>query len=139
MKKEFLADFINALIILLFLYAAFSKIADHSAFVRAMNNQPIPIVFRPVVILLLPPVEILTALLIIFKKSRIVGLYCFLTLMTIFSIYIAFALLKLFPFMPCPCGGLLTKLRWPGHLALNIVFIGVGFLSLKLTKQHIDI
>ncbi|UOE47848.1 hypothetical protein MTO98_25900 [Mucilaginibacter sp. SMC90] len=137
MKKELLSDLFNALLIVLLLYAGFSKIADHNSFVSAMNNQPIPNLFRTGLIFLLPTIEIITALLIMFEKTRFAGICCFLMLMIAFSIYITMALLKLFPFTPCPCGGIFARLKWPGHLVLNIGFIIAGFIALRLAKKHV--
>jgi hypothetical protein len=136
MKKEFIADIMVALIFMMLLYASFSKYFDFAGFQRAMHNQPFPSWFSDVLVIILPPIEIITAILIAVEKKRIAGLKTTIALMTAFTLYIIAILLHLFPMVPCTCGGIIRLMSWPQHLLFNLFFIAIAIIALKTTVEN---
>lgn len=138
MKKEFIADMMVALIFMMLLYASFSKYFDFAGFQRAMHNQPFPSWLREVLVVILPPTEIIAAILMAVDKTRIAGLTAAIALMTVFTLYIIAILFHLFPMVPCTCGGIIRLMSWSQHLLFNLFFIAIAIVALKITveKRH---
>jgi len=135
MKKELLADILVTLIFIMFLYASFSKYFDFAGFQRAMHNQPFPSPLSDVLVVILPPIEIIAAILLVVDKARIAGLKVTIGLMTAFTLYIAGILLHLFPRVPCTCGGIIKLMSWGQHLVFNVFFIAIAIIALKITTE----
>lgn len=125
-----------ALLILLFLYAAFSKWMDMGAFTRAMHNQPFPSWMATVLVWTLPPVEITVALMLMFKRTQLIGFMASLILMILFTLYIIAILLHLFPRVPCSCGGVIKQLGWTAHLVFNLFFVFISILAIVLKQNY---
>lgn len=134
MKKQAISEILAVLLIFMFLYASFSKYFDWSGFQRAMFNQPFSHGFAWVTIIGVPPIEILTSILL-FKKRRLAGFLLSFLLMLIFTGYIALILLNFYPKVPCSCGGVISSLTWAQHLIFNIFFLLVSFLGWLLEQQ----
>jgi len=121
-------EFISGSLILLFTYAAFSKLFDLEAFSGDLHNQPIPRWLASFLIRVLLPLEILIACCLLFQRTKKIGLYASLGLLSVFSVYIVAVLLHFFPRTPCSCGGLFKHLSWQEQLWVNL-----GFMALSLT------
>lgn len=137
MKKQSIVDLLSTLILTMFLYAAFSKYFDWNAFTRSMYDQPFEKWFVQVLIIAVPPVEIMTAVLLMFERTRFIGMVISTLLMTAFTCYIALALWGAFAKMPCSCGGIIKRLSWKGHLLFNLFFLSVSVLGSKM-QYHIN-
>ena len=85
--KEKLLLFIAVLLVLLFSYTAISKLIDMSGNLYAMHNQPFPRVLGTLLAWVLPFTEIITALLLVVNKTRLLGLLISACLMFVFTIY----------------------------------------------------
>ena len=120
-KKEILIDTICILFILLFTYAAASKLVDYSSFMLQLGKSPLLAGMAGFIAWFIPLVEIVISLLLIFSRTRLSGLYASYTLMVLFTAYII-SILGFSEFIPCSCGGILQKLSWGPHLIFNIVF-----------------
>ncbi|ETZ24167.1 hypothetical protein N824_16640 [Pedobacter sp. V48] len=81
---------------------------------------------------LVPAVEIVIALLLMFPKTTSLGLFAALGLMTLFTAYII-AILNFSENIPCSCGGVLEHMSWQQHLVFNLVFV---FLSIAGILLH---
>jgi hypothetical protein len=130
------------LLILLFMYAAVSKLLDYETFTIQLAKSPFISEFAEVIAWTLPVGEILVALALTSKKTRLAGLYGSLFLMSMFSAYI-YAMLKYSYYLPCSCGGILSKMDWDDHLIFNIVFVifslaGILLLTMKPIKLRIQ-
>ncbi len=108
--------------ILLFLYAAVSKLLDFETFTVQLAQSPLLSAYAGVISWAVPGIEILIACLLIFERFRILALYASFTLMVMFTAYI-FIILNFSDFIPCSCGGVLEKLSWTQHLIFNLFFI----------------
>src|SRR5690606_14643516 len=104
--------------IILFVYAAVSKLTDFENFQVQVAQSPLLSVFATFIAYATVIGELIIALMLCFKKSRMLGLYLFLWFMTAFMVYI-FLRLNYSPFVPCSCGGVLEDLGWWEHLWFN--------------------
>jgi len=120
--KRNVAVVISYLFVLLFLYAAVSKLLDFETFTVQLAQSPLLSAYAGFIAWAVPGLEILIAVLLTIPKFRIPALYAAFTLMVMFTAYI-FIILNFSDFIPCSCGGVLEKLSWTQHLIFNIVFI----------------
>lgn len=138
MKKHLLiADSISAVILLLLVYAAFSKLADYATFKFSLERSPLLRPFAPAIALLLPAVEITIAVLLFIPSTRPKGLYGSLYLISVFTVYLA-AMLLFSTSLPCNCGGVLTSLSWPQHILFNCFFMLLSAAGILLYKKHLQ-
>lgn len=136
MTRKLSVEIISALLILLFLYAALSKWMDMAAFTKAMHNQPFPHWMADTLAWTLPPVEIAVAILLMFRRTQLIGFTASLILMTLFTLYILAILLHLFPRVPCSCGGVIKQLGWNAHLVFNLFFVFISILAIVLKQSY---
>ncbi|MCU1483188.1 MAG: hypothetical protein JWQ19_3974 [Subtercola sp.] len=119
----------------LFAYTAHAKIADHDRFLKGLTRVHLINGFAVTISFLVPVVEIIIVLLLLIPQTAKVGLYCFTTVMAIFTVYIISAMIwekKL----PCHCGGAIEKLSWSQHIWFNLAFISLAIFALWLTKLN---
>jgi len=128
---KFTVLFISLAYILLFIYAAASKVKDFEQFRNQLGQSPLLSAFAGSVAIAVPVTEILISLLLAFPKLRIYGLYAAYTLMVMFTAYI-YIILNYSAFVPCSCGGILEKMDWNEHLFFNLAFTPLGVLGIFL-------
>lgn len=125
------------LFVLLFVYAAVSKLLDFNTFQNQLGQSPLLSAYAHWVVWAVPVSEIFIAILLCIGRFRILGLYAFYGLMVMFTTYIII-ILNFTSFTPCSCGGVLEQLGWTEHLIFNIVFIvlsGISILFLSAKKS----
>lgn len=121
-KKEFLIELSSYLIILLFLYAAISKLTIFVEFQEQMMQSPlIPRSFIPFLAVAIPGGEIIIAWLLVFERTKQIGFYLAFFTMLIFTLYLII-LVSVAENAPCSCGGILSSLSYPQHIVLNFAF-----------------
>lgn len=120
--KNTIVYIICLLSILLFLYAAVSKILDYENFQVQLAQSPLLSAFASYVAWGVAAVEILISILLLSERWRTIGLFAAFGLMVMFTAYI-YIILNFSAFVPCSCGGVLEKMTWNQHLIFNIVFI----------------
>ncbi|MBN9383495.1 MAG: hypothetical protein J0H74_22245 [Chitinophagaceae bacterium] len=135
MKKRNIVGAIIALLVLLFVYTACSKLLDLETFRGNMYNQRLPHWTSMLLIWGLPPAEIAVAGCLLFSRTQRIGLYLSLTLLSIFTLYIAAILLHFFRSIPCSCGGVLRHMTWQQHFWFNLTFIFLTILALALDEK----
>lgn len=131
-----LVQIISCLLILLFLYTGANKFFSFQHFKDQMNNQVFPNSWTPVIVWVLPALEIIIALALMFDKTRLSGLYGSIILMLLFTIYTGLVLLNVFKRVPCSCGGVIEHLNWSQHLLFNIFFVSVSLAGIRLWKRR---
>jgi hypothetical protein len=131
MKRRIVLEIICCLNILLFIYAATSKLIDYEEFKIQLGKSPFINELAGVTAWALPAGEILVALALAFHRTRLFGLYASLFLMTMFSAYI-YAMLHYSYYVPCSCGGILQKMDWNTHLWFNLAFVAICILGILL-------
>jgi hypothetical protein len=114
--------------IILFVYAAVSKLTDFENFQVQVAQSPLLSAFATFIAYATVIGELVIALMLCFTKSRLLGLYLFLGMMSAFTVYI-YLILNYSPFVPCSCGGVLEKMGWREHLWFNgVVCLGTVFI-----------
>ena len=83
--SQILVDVISLLFILLFVYAAVSKLLDYKKFRIQLEESPILNPFAGIIVWILPLVECIVSALLAFKKSQLYGLFASFGLMSIFT------------------------------------------------------
>jgi methylamine utilization protein MauE len=124
---------ICSLLVLLFVYAAASKLMDFTKFRIELGKSPLVTAFAAVIAWTIPTIEFAIATLLCIPRARLVGLYASFTLMCLFTLYIGY-ILRFSPYVPCTCGGILQNMSWTAHLIFNscfIVFAALGVLIYK--------
>jgi hypothetical protein len=129
--REIFAQTFACLLVLLFVYAAGSKLMDYTKFRVELGKSPLLTAFAGFVAIAIPIIEIGISLLLSFSRTRLFGLYASFTMMVIFTLYIAY-ILRYSPYVPCTCGGVLQKLNWTTHLYFNIFFILISALGVLI-------
>ncbi|MBA5792692.1 hypothetical protein H1R17_01480 [Flavobacterium sp. xlx-214] len=138
MKKRIQTGIIS-FFILLFVYAAISKLVDFENFQVQVAQSPLLSAFSTPIAYGVVVGELIIALLLCFQITKALGLYLFLGFMTAFTVYI-YLILHYSPFVPCSCGGILEKMGWWEHLWFNIITTIVAvalILHNHTTKQTI--
>jgi putative oxidoreductase len=121
--RTFIRSLPSALLILLFCYAAGSKLMDFEDFRGQLYNQTFPHGMAGVLLYALPVTEIATVILLLFRRTSLAGLQLSLLLLLLFTGYIALVLLHFWDRVPCSCGGILSHMSWTAHLVFNCIFI----------------
>lgn len=130
-SKSVITEIICLLYVLLFVYAAISKILDFENFQVQLGQSPLLSPFAIWVSWIVPIAELIIALALIIPKFRSIGLLAALSLMSMFTAYI-FIILHYSSFVPCSCGGILEKMTWNIHLIFNVVFIVLAALAIVM-------
>ncbi len=107
--------------IVLFVYAALSKLLEFQNFQAQLGQSPLLSAFTGFVSYSVVIAELLIAILLAIPKSRYSALLASFALMLLFTVYII-VILNYSSFVPCSCGGILEKLGWKEHLIFNIAF-----------------
>lgn len=133
--KDNIVTVVCYLFILLFVYAAVSKLLDFNTFQNQLGQSPLLSAYAHWVVWTVPISEILIAILLCVNRCRILGLYGFYGLMVMFTTYIII-ILNFTSFVPCSCGGVLEKLGWTEHLIFNIAFIVLSGIAILILSQN---
>lgn len=123
MKRSSIISLITICLIILWTYAAISKLIDFDQTRAQMHSQVFSATFSSILTWAIPAIELLTTALLVYSKTRIYGLYVSAILLFVFTMYIVLVINNAFGRIPCSCGGVLEKMSWGQHLAFNIVFL----------------
>lgn len=134
--KHYFLEVVTYLFVLLFVYAAVSKLLDFENFQVQLGQSPILSAYAKPVSIGIPLLELLIALGLTIPRFRLSAFYGFYGIMVMFTTYIVI-IIKYSPFVPCSCGGVLDKMGWTEHLVFNIGFVLLaitGILMISLRK-----
>lgn len=126
------------LYILLFVYAAVSKLLEFNDFQTQLGQSPIFGAIAEWAAYGVVITELLISVLLVFDRTRISGLALALTLMIMFTTYIVI-ILKFAAFTPCSCGGIIGSLGWNEHLVFNLAFIVLATYALYLSLKAVTL
>jgi hypothetical protein len=135
MKQKVTIEIICFLLILLFVYAAFSKLIEFNTFKIQLNNSPFLKPFSEFIFWFIPIIELIVAALLTVKHTRKRGLFASFILLLIFSLYIAGMLLST-EHLPCSCGGIIQQLSWKQHLLFNLFFLLLALIGIVLDRKQ---
>jgi putative oxidoreductase len=136
MKRNTLLDLISALLILLYVYTAANKWMNFEQFKVQMHGQALPVWLAQLLIFTLPGTELLTAILLFFRRTRLAGLYLSAVLLLMFTGYVALAVFHFFDHVPCACGGVIRDFTWEMHLVFNLFFLLLNVLAITLHNRE---
>jgi putative oxidoreductase len=138
--KNLLRTAAPALLILLFAYAAISKLADFPKFRHEMNNQNFPPEVAEALLYLVPAAELAAVILLLTEKGQKAGLILSAALMALFTGYIGLVLTGYWQRVPCSCGGVLRNMSWQAHFFFNLFFLALSaaalYPHLKTSKTY---
>jgi hypothetical protein len=129
--KRWIADIIWGLLIVLFVYAASSKLFDYNQFSTQLGRSPLIGSYASVIAWMVPAIELIIVAMLTAKPTRIHGLYASLILLLIFTLYITGMLLS-GEHLPCSCGGVISALSWKKHLIFNLFFMALSIAGILL-------
>lgn len=119
--KDYIPAIVSYLFILLFVYAAVSKMLEFENFQAQLGQSPLISAHTGMVSYGVLITEIGTAILLAIPRWRIIGLHAAFSLMVVFTVYIVI-ILGYSTNIPCSCGGILENMDWNDHLFFNISF-----------------
>ena len=132
--QNVLLEIICLLYILLFVYAALSKLLDFENFQVQLGQSPLLSPYAHLVVYCIPLLEVLISLFLIVPKYRFIGLLSAFGLMVLFTVYIVI-ILNYSSFIPCSCGGILSEMSWTEHLVFNISFVVLALLGIVIQDK----
>lgn len=125
---------IQVLFIALFLYTSIDKVFNFTEFAYQIKQSPLLKSIAGWLIWFIPAIEFLTAALLLFPNSRLQGFYTSLALMIAFTGYLVL-LNYVSDYIPCDCGGFLEKLPLEVHICLNVSFVILALVAIKMLRQ----
>ena len=134
--KAVVVELIVLLYILLFVYAAVSKLLDFENFQVQLGQSPLIGSFAGWLSWIVPFSELCIVGLLLVRRARLYGLYLSFLLMVFFTTYI-FTILNFSASIPCSCGGILERMDWQEHLWFNIFFVGIATVGLFLLQSDL--
>lgn len=132
--KRTIVDIIIYLYVLLFLYAATSKLMEYDKFQLQISKSPIITDFSTILVWMVPALEIIISVMLLINRTVMFGLYAAFGLMCLFTAYI-YTILNISDHIPCSCGGILEMLGWREHLIFNIAFVGLALIGILLQAK----
>lgn len=135
--KEFGVQIISMLFLILFTYAAISKLLDMENFKLEIDKSPLLSNYTNLITWGIPIIEIFISIILLIPKMRMIALHISLALMTSFTAYI-FLVLNYTNYIPCSCGGILEKLGWTEHLIFNLFFICMAITAILLNTSNLN-
>lgn len=135
-KPEIYIQLISCLLILLWVYAAVSKLINYEQSRMQMMNQVFPASINEILLWAVPLLELLISGLLLFHGTRKVGLLLSAILLFLFSGYVLLVMLNVFGRIPCSCGGVISKLNWEQHLVFNLVFLLLALLGFGIELKE---
>ncbi len=135
MKQNIILDTCCAILAALFAYAGVSKLLDYQTFNIQLSQSPFISNFSYLYALLLPCIEIITSLGLVFHHFKYYALLVSLFLLSLFTCYII-AMLHFSHYIPCSCGGVISSLTWQQHIVFNLFFIGISLTALYIIQHQ---
>ncbi|MFB9080216.1 MauE/DoxX family redox-associated membrane protein [Flavobacterium procerum] len=135
--KKIIVDVVCLLYILLFVYAAVSKILDFEKFQVQLGQSPLFSAFAGWISWSVLLSEFIIVFFLLIPKTKMRALYAGFCLMSMFSAYI-FIMLYFSSFIPCSCGGILEKMSWTQHLIFNLLFVLLAGVALWIDYNDLN-
>jgi uncharacterized membrane protein YphA (DoxX/SURF4 family) len=119
-------------LVFLFIYTASAKFLRINVFAFQLERFPWISPVANLMAWVVPSVEAVVAVLLLTKRRT--GLYAALTLMLVFTIYLAL-MVGSGRQLPCSCGGVISWMTWKQHLLFNILFIAVALTGVLYSSS----
>lgn len=131
--KSVVVDIVTILLIILWIYAAFSKLLDYSNFSIELGKSPLLTSFAPVVAVGVPLLEIGLAIMLLIERTKFIAIVMSTSLLLLFTCYL-FIILNYSSYIPCSCGGILGHLGYKEHIVFNLILFALGVVSILFYK-----
>lgn len=142
--KEIAVTFYGSLMMGLWIFVAYNKIAGFEQNMEGMLRQPFPRSFSVFLAYAVPSIELIAALLIGYKPTRLIGLGLSALLMMAFTAYVGLAILHVWSDkLPCNCG-LIIQIGWKKHFVFNVFLLLISSWAFVLqwwilkSKLHVE-
>jgi len=129
--SRIILEVICLLYIILFAYAAVSKLLDFESFRIQLAQSPLLTAHADWLAWTVPLSELIVAGVLFVPRLRFWGLSASFFLMVMFTTYIVI-ILNFTDFIPCSCGGVLEDLGWTEHLVFNLLFVLLALIGILL-------
>jgi uncharacterized membrane protein YphA (DoxX/SURF4 family) len=137
-KKNNIVEVCAFLLILLFVYAASSKLFRWHLFRFQLESYPWIQHFAGWIVWIVPALELgITAALLIPGRIRRIGFYASLVLLFIFTVYLLI-MLGTQHHLPCSCGGVIQGMTWGQHVVFNLFFIVLSLMGGLCEKEPLN-
>lgn len=130
--KKWTVDAISLFFIILYTYAAVTKLIVFEIFQTQLEQFPFINDFSVSLAIILPTVQIITSFLYFKPNFRLQAFYSSLILLIIFNLYII-AVLLFAESIPCSCAGVVSTLSWNDHLIFNTGCSLLALLAIALS------
>lgn len=129
------ADFISGVLLLVFLYTAWSKLRESEQFKYTLSQSQLLSPFADVIAWLLPLSELVLVILLFIPAGRRIGLLASSLLLVALTLYLTYMVLY-DPDLPCSCGGVLAELTWKQHIFFNLFLLLLSIVGLRIYKRE---
>ncbi|ATN04905.1 hypothetical protein CRN76_05565 [Chryseobacterium indologenes] len=133
--KKIIPFAVSIFFVILFCYAAISKILDFENFQVQISASPLLNGFSQFLPYTIIIVEVIIVVLLCYRKTRTIGLIGSFFSMLIFTVYIIL-MLRTSKNLPCSCGGILEKMSWNQHLYFNMGCVVLSIIALGLNLKY---
>jgi len=134
-KSQLVIEVICFLLIVLFFYAAVTKLLDYEKFVAQLGQSLVLRGGAKFIAVILPAIEVLICIGLAIPRFKLYALYASMFLLFVFTVYIA-VMLIVSSKLPCSCGGVLNTLSWSEHLVFNIIFLVAAGVSVWFSIRN---
>ncbi len=134
MKKPVALKAIQSLLILLFTYAAVSKLFEFNAFRGQLSAVPWLSKISNFLSLTIPLTELIIVMLLTVPKTVKRGLYSAAIMLTAFTLFLTM-MISFNTALPCSCGGVISSLSWKQHIVFNLFFLALAIGGIFLEKR----
>jgi len=131
-KENIILNIIRPVLIMLWVYAAVTKVSNYPLFISELHKQPFPESTDAAIAIILPTIEIVTAVLLLFDRTLKTGYKGSFILMSLFTLYVLLAMTRTFGHIPCPCAGIIGRMNWGAHLVFNLFFVIISYVGYYL-------
>jgi len=135
MKRHTFIQITSSLLILLFAYAALSKLQNVQMFKAQVTKFPLIGYAAGFLSWGIPVAEIITALLLFIPQFQYGGFIVSTMLLTAFTLFLI-VMVSFENSLPCSCGGVIAKLTWKQHIVFNLFFLILSLLGIYLKRKQ---
>ena len=129
-----ISEMLSALLILVWVYAAISKLTAFDKFNRTLKSSPLIAHFSTLTAIGIPILELVAAAFLFMPRFRLWGFATSFMLMLLFTGYLGY-MITFVPHLPCSCGGILESMTWKQHFVFNIVLTILSAMGLLYQKS----
>lgn len=123
------------ILVIMWAYAAISKLLGLREFKQALATQIFPVWVGKILVWVLPISELAVVGLLVYPPTRLLGMYVSFTMMLLFTLYVGGAVYKIYDRYPCACGGLFARLGWEKHFKVNIFFTLISLIGIIILES----